>query len=151
MENFEEMLDRVLGLVSYRIGKENITVEKKIGAESSAIFGDSLKIQQVLLNLVSNAIDSMETSDVKELRICLESSGGKTLIRVEDTGCGIPAEHLSRIYDPFFTSKSVGKGTGLGLSVSYGIVKDHKGDISCESEPGRGTRFTITLPENAPA
>ena len=67
-------------------------------------------------------------------------------MEVADTGTGIAPEHLSRIYDPFYTTKAAGQGTGLGLSVTYGVVRDHDGTIECESQPGRGTRFTLTLP-----
>jgi signal transduction histidine kinase len=65
---------------------------------------------------------------------------------VQDDGCGIAKDNLSRIFDPFFTTKPVGKGTGLGLSLSYGIVQKHGGRIDVDSEPGRGTRFRVTLP-----
>jgi two-component system NtrC family sensor kinase len=65
---------------------------------------------------------------------------------VGDTGSGIPSEHLSRIYDPFFTTKSIGKGTGLGLSITYGIVREHEGTLTCQSAVGQGTRFTVSLP-----
>jgi hypothetical protein len=65
---------------------------------------------------------------------------------VADTGSGIPAEHLARIYDPFFTTKAIGRGTGLGLSITYGIVHEHEGAIGCESSVGQGTRFTLTMP-----
>ena len=68
------------------------------------------------------------------------------VVDVADTGSGIPPELLSRIYDPFFTTKAPGKGTGLGLSVIYGVVQEHHGVIECESEPGQGTRFTLRLP-----
>ena len=65
------------------------------------------------------------------------------VVEVGDTGSGIPAEHLSRIYDPFFTTKAIGKGTGLGLSITYGIVQEHGGAITCDSTAGQGTRFTL--------
>ena len=68
------------------------------------------------------------------------------MVEVADTGSGIPPEQLSRIYDPFFTTKEIGKGTGLGLSITYGIVQEHDGTIACESAPGQGTRFSLTLP-----
>ena len=68
------------------------------------------------------------------------------MVEVADTGSGIPPEQLSRIYDPFFTTKEIGKGTGLGLSITYGIVQEHGGTITCESAIGQGTRFTLTLP-----
>ena len=68
------------------------------------------------------------------------------MVEVADTGSGIPREQLSRIYDPFFTTKEIGKGTGLGLSITYGIVQEHDGTITCDSAPGQGTRFSLTLP-----
>ncbi|HNR36797.1 MAG TPA: HAMP domain-containing sensor histidine kinase, partial [Candidatus Hydrogenedentes bacterium] len=73
-------------------------------------------------------------------------SGHEVEIRVDDKGDGIPEEHLSRLFTPFFTTKEMGKGTGLGLAIAYGIIKMHSGDISVESNPGKGTTFTILLP-----
>ena len=70
----------------------------------------------------------------------------KILVTVKDTGCGIPEENLSRIFDPFFTTKEIGKGTGLGLAVTYGIIKDHGGDIEVSSEVNNGSEFTVRLP-----
>jgi signal transduction histidine kinase len=81
-----------------------------------------------------------------EMRIRTASEGGIARIEVTDTGHGIPAENLARIYDPFFTTKAARKGTGLGLSVTYGIVQEHGGSIACDSQVGQGTRFTIQLP-----
>ena len=71
---------------------------------------------------------------------------GAVRVEVADTGSGIPNEHLSRIYDPFFTTKAIGKGTGLGLSITYGIVREHDGTIDCESGVGQGTRFVLLVP-----
>jgi signal transduction histidine kinase len=72
--------------------------------------------------------------------------GGDAVVEVADSGVGIPAEHIGRIYDPFFTTKPEGRGTGLGLSVTYGIVKEHGGTLSCDSDPLQGTRFRLVLP-----
>ena len=76
---------------------------------------------------------------------------GSAFVEVSDTGSGIPPDHLSRIYDPFFTTKDIGKGTGLGLSITYGIVQEHGGTITCDSQLGQGTRFSIRLPLAAAA
>jgi len=80
------------------------------------------------------------------LTISTRHEGDSAVIDVADTGSGISAEALSRIYDPFFTTKEIGKGTGLGLSITYGIVQEHGGTITCESQVGQGTRFTLRLP-----
>ena len=76
---------------------------------------------------------------------------GHVQAEIGDTGSGIPSEQLSRIYDPFFTTKVIGKGTGLGLSITYGIVREHDGTLTCQSSVGQGTKFTISLPMSAAA
>jgi signal transduction histidine kinase len=83
------------------------------------------------------------------LTIATRTEGDNAVIEVADTGSGIPAEQLSRIYDPFFTTKEIGKGMGLGLSITYGIVQEHGGAMACDSAVGQGTRFTISLPLTA--
>ena len=98
----------------------------------------------MFLNLFINARDAMPRGGWLSITTRVEADG--IVAQVADTGAGIPAEHLSRIYDPFFTTKSVGQGTGLGLSISYGIVREHDGSMSCESRVGEGTRFTLVLP-----
>jgi signal transduction histidine kinase len=80
------------------------------------------------------------------LTIVTRQDRSGAVVEVADTGSGIPAEQLSRIYDPFFSTKAIGKGTGLGLSITYGIVQEHGGSIACDSQVGQGTRFTIQLP-----
>jgi signal transduction histidine kinase len=72
--------------------------------------------------------------------------GDRVVAEIADTGSGIPSEQIARIYDPFFTTKSIGRGTGLGLSITYGIVREHAGTIDCDSAVGQGTRFTLALP-----
>jgi signal transduction histidine kinase len=103
-------------------------------------------IQQLILNLATNAFDALEDSEKKEFNVDIHREGDFVRIIIADTGCGIAAESLGSIFDPFFTTKPVDQGTGLGLSVSQGIVKAHGGQISCESEPGAGTKFIILLP-----
>ncbi|MBI5855502.1 MAG: hypothetical protein HZB35_09810, partial [Nitrospirae bacterium] len=99
---------------------------------------------QVLLNLLLNADHAMGEGGT--LRLGLTSAGDRVLLTVSDTGHGIPNNQLSKIFTPFFTTKEAGKGTGLGLSVVHGIIEEHKGTISVESEVGKGTTFTITVP-----
>ena len=102
------------------------------------------KLQQVFLNLFLNARDAMPKGGW--LTVATRADGGDVVVEVADTGVGIPPEHLARIYDPFFTTKAEGRGTGLGLSVTYGIVQEHGGTLSCESDDGQGTRFRLVLP-----
>lgn len=123
------------------------------------VWGDADLIKQVILNILVNAQQSIETqgSIMVESRVH-EPAGAKPGVEpipmvemiVRDTGCGIPEDKLRRIFDPFYTSKEVGKGTGLGLSVSYGIVKAHGGRINVESVVGEGSTFHILLPVSAP-
>jgi two-component system, NtrC family, sensor kinase len=110
--------------------------------------GNSGKLQQVFLNLFINARDAMPAGGALTVRTWSEN--GFAHVEVADTGQGIPPEHLARIYDPFFTTKSSKKGTGLGLSITYGIVQEHNGIIEVDSTVGRGTRFRLEFP-GAPA
>jgi len=110
-----------------------------------AVTGVEFKVQQVFLNLFLNARDAMKTGGW--LTVASRSENGSVVIEVKDTGSGIAAENLLRIYDPFFTTKAVGQGTGLGLSVTYGVVQEHQGTIECDSQPGSGTCFTLTFPQ----
>jgi signal transduction histidine kinase len=98
----------------------------------------------VFLNLFLNARDAMPRGGW--LTVVTRDGAAGAAIEIADTGSGIPPDQLSRIYDPFFTTKAIGKGTGLGLSITYGIVQEHGGTINCESAIGQGTRFSLTLP-----
>jgi two-component system NtrC family sensor kinase len=109
------------------------------------VFIDEDRIQEVIVNLIINAIEVMSPGGVISLKTYLEEKGDYVVIEVEDTGEGITAEHLPHIFDPFFSTKGV-RGTGLGLSVSYGIIKNHKGNMKVESKEGVGTTFFIELP-----
>ncbi len=116
------------------------------------ILGSPVRLEQVIINIVTNARDAMPKGGVLEIRTSAESAGGKpcAVLSISDSGVGIPADNLKRIFDPFFTTKEPGKGTGIGLSISYGIVKEHDGEITVESAPGRGTTFHITIPAANP-
>lgn len=106
------------------------------------------QLNQVFMNLLLNAAQAIE--GYGQIDVCTWSDETSIFISIADTGSGIPADHLQRIFEPFFTTKEVGKGTGLGLSITYDIVKRHGGDISAESELGKGTKFTIKLPIEGP-
>ncbi|MEJ5300165.1 MAG: ATP-binding protein [Thermodesulforhabdaceae bacterium] len=108
---------------------------------------DPQRMQQVFLNMITNAVQAMETSKGKiEIIAKVDPESDKAVIKIRDTGKGIPKEHIGRIFDPFFTTKEGSSGTGLGLSIAYGIVKKHRGSIEVTSEVGKGTEFTIRLP-----
>ena len=107
---------------------------------------DEKKIKQVLINLIMNAKHAVGKNGSIKLTSEFDPAVGQITVKVTDTGHGIKKEHLSRIFDPFFTTKPIGEGTGLGLSVSYGIIKNHGGDILVESRPDKGSTFTVVLP-----
>ena len=102
-----------------------------------------------MINLLLIRRDAATNGDLfidRDFQAVTREDPDGVVAEVGDTGSGIPADMLSRIYDPFFTTKEIGKGTGLGLSIAYGIVQEHGGTIACESQVGQGTRFTIRLP-----
>jgi two-component system NtrC family sensor kinase len=103
------------------------------------------ELNQVFMNLLVNAAHAVH-KERGTITIRSGVEGERVWVEVEDDGCGIAKENLTRIFDPFFTTKAIGKGTGLGLSLSYGIMKKHAGRLEVDSEPGRGTRFRMTLP-----
>lgn len=107
---------------------------------------DPQRIQQGLINLIINAVHAMENDGQLNITAAILKNGQKFRFQVKDTGTGIPTENLRKVFDPFFTTKKVGVGTGLGLSTSHGIIEQHGGQINVESEPGKGTIFTVTLP-----
>lgn len=112
---------------------------------------NAARINQVILNLVSNAVDATDRGGIVNLTTIADADGKGVRFQVADTGKGIDPALRDRIFDPFFTTKPVGQGTGLGLSISYGIVQEHGGTIEVESEPDRGTTFTVWLPVQPPA
>jgi signal transduction histidine kinase len=137
-------------LVDHQLGMHQVRLEKALAESLPRVLGNANQLQQVLLNIILNAEQAMEG---KPGTIRIETAGqedGRVEIRVRDTGPGIPKEIQARLFEPFFTTKPAGKGTGLGLSVTYGIVKDHKGEILVESEPGQGATFIIRLPAVQP-
>ena len=138
------VINDVLGLLEHRLETGNIRIRRMLSETPPVVQGIEFKIQQVLLNLFLNARDSMPAGGW--LTVSTRQADGRAIVEVSDTGSGIAAEHLSRIYDPFFTTKAAGQGTGLGLSITYGVVQEHHGTIECDSQSGRGTRFRISLP-----
>ena len=137
-------LESILMLSKKEYATRKISITKKYAENLPQIIAVSDQLKQVFLNLLSNASDAcVQGGDV---RIETDSVEDNVVIRVHDTGCGISPDDREHIFDPFFTTKAEIKGTGLGLSVSYGIVKAHGGEITVDSEPGKGTTFSVVLP-----
>jgi|GEM_PF-1116984 len=121
-----------------------LEVRREFSGAPVYVEGDAGQLQQALTNIVLNARDAMPESGT--ISVGLRTEGGMAIVRIEDTGPGMDEETRVRIFEPFYTTKPAGSGTGLGMAITYGIVQGHHGDISVESEPGRGTAFTISLP-----
>ena len=134
----------IFDVMQERIKQQNIQTEIHVAPELPDVFADPDQMSQVFLNLVLNACQAM--ADGGTLKIELHPRHHHVELIISDTGCGISKEHVSRLFDPFFTTKAVGEGTGLGLTVVHGIIQEHEGSITVESEPGQGTRFHILLP-----
>jgi PAS domain S-box-containing protein len=141
--DLKQSLEEILSLIDYKLKNMNIRLVLEL-EPVPPIYAQGERLQQVFINIILNALDAMPAGG--ELRVRLSLEDRTAVVRISDTGTGIKPEHRSRIFDPFFTTKGVGKGTGLGLSISYAIVKEHDGRIDVQSEVGRGSTFTITLP-----
>jgi PAS domain S-box-containing protein len=139
-----KMLQSALSLVETQAKIKHVEVRRDLSAEVPSVEMDSNQIQQVIINLCTNAIDAMPDGGVLTVSAVREENS--FVLRVTDTGGGIPKEIRDRIWEPFFTTKEAGKGTGLGLSLVYEIIQKHKGRIDLESEAGKGTTFTLHLP-----
>jgi len=135
----------VFGLLEHQFEVARIKVRRALCDGEVTVFGFEHQLQQVFLNLFLNARDAMPRGGW--LSVATRIDGDRAIAEIADTGSGIPAEHLARIYDPFFTTKAIGRGTGLGLSITYSIVHEHAGSIRCDSVLGQGTRFTLTFPQ----
>jgi PAS domain S-box-containing protein len=148
--NLGQTLDDCLEVLQERIRRDRVRVESRYETllHPVHVHADPDQMSQVFLNLFINAIHAMP--DGGTLRISLEQAGDHVRAVIADTGHGIPQEDLSKIFNPFFSTKEAGKGTGLGLTVVHNIVQEHGGSISVESEPGAGTTFTVTLPASKP-
>ncbi len=138
------VVNDVFSLLEHQFAATSVKVRRELSAVPVEVIGTEHQLQQVFLNLFLNARDAMPRGGW--LSVATRADGRSIVAEVSDTGSGIPSEHLARIYDPFFTTKTIGRGTGLGLSITYGIVHEHDGSITCESAVGQGTRFTLRFP-----
>ena len=144
-----EVVERTLFLMGYELRLEGITVETALQPGLPAVLGDRHQLQQVVLNLLTNAAQALAALPAglpRRVTVGAAAEGERVVLRVADTGLGIPADILPNIFSPFFTTKPQGEGTGLGLFISFGIVERHGGTLAAESRPGAGALFTLALP-----
>jgi len=142
-----ELLDHSLRLLQPQVGGKLIAVQKNYLAEADAVHGDDAQLQQTFMNLLLNALEAMGPSGT--LAISTEMADGENgardlKIQIQDTGVGITPENLAHLFEPFFTTKK--NGTGLGLAICQRIIHEHHGSIQVQSEPGKSSRFSISLP-----
>ena len=140
-----DVLEETLTLLGHQMALQNVTLKKKFTSELPKVYGNPSLLQQVFINLILNACNAMPQGGT--LTVITRAVATKEVkVQFCDSGCGIPAEHLSEIFDPFFTTMPVGKGIGLGLSITYSIIEQHHGNIEVKSQVGQGTTFTVHLP-----
>src|SRR6266581_1619792 len=142
----DDVIERSLLLVQEQLRLRGIEVELELCPDELLVVANPIQLEQVFINLLTNARDALADSKRKTIRIASSRDDERIRIAFSDTGPGIPRELQQRIFDPFFTTKEVGTGTGLGLSITYSIVKEHRGEISVDSRPGKGATFLIQLP-----
>jgi PAS domain S-box-containing protein len=153
--NINDPVNDVFKVLGHQLKVHDVEVELDLDPDIPDILAEHNRLEQVFINLVSNAIDAMDEKDNrpeisdKEKRLTIKSfaENDHTCVKVTDTGIGMSAEVKHKIFEPFYTTKKVGKGTGLGVSISYGIVQDYKGSIEIESEVGKGTTFILKFPQ----
>ena len=141
--DINQVLEQVLAMVGHQAQLQNVDVVRELSPSLPKVMADSDKLQQVFTNLTLNAIQAMSGGGKLTLRTSV--ADGRIRIDVQDTGCGISRENLSKLFTPFFTTKEKGSGVGLGLAVVRGIIERHKGEIKVQSELGQGTTFSVYL------
>lgn len=146
--NVSDLIEDALNLTRFRLKEKDIFIEKENNCTTGSIYGDSHYLEQVFVNLILNASDAMEQNGV--LKIACEEDDENVTLKIRDNGCGITNENLSKIFNPFYTTKEKNKGTGLGLYLSYNVIKEHDGTIDVWSNPEEGTTFTIAFPKEIP-
>jgi PAS domain S-box-containing protein len=146
VSHLNQLVEEVLSVVRHHFEVDGVTIQAELDPLVPPMILDAEKIKQVFMNLVMNAKQSMGKNGSLRVATHFDEAHHMVFVNFTDTGTGIEPQYLSRIFDPFFTTKGTGEGTGLGLSVSYGIVKDHGGEILVESEVGKGSTFTVVLP-----
>jgi len=141
----DTVIQDAIELMTSQIQEQNCTLNYQATNSKICVLAEPIRLEQVMVNLISNAVDALSSSPIKQLSITVYEHDSKVMIDVKDTGIGIEEDKLEQIFDPFFTQKEVGQGLGLGLSISYNIVQDFGGQIRVTSTPEDGSRFTLEL------
>lgn len=150
--DLDEVAQRTLALLSYDLRRANVAAQLDVEPDLPRVLGDRHQLQQVMLNLVTNAIHALgKVPEPRRVTITARLEGDRVVLRVADTGPGISEDVRAQMFSPFFTTKPPGEGTGLGLFVSYGIAEAHGGSLTAESRIGEGATFILSLPASAPA
>lgn len=142
--DINEIIETALRIVENEFHIRQVQIRKQLAAGMEKTLLDKNQVEQVLINLLLNALQAIDKNGLVSVKSVLDSNGTRILVEIADNGCGIAPGDLKNIFEPFYSTKS--NGTGLGLSVSYGIVKNHQGNIRVFSEPGKGSRFVIEFP-----
>jgi two-component system NtrC family sensor kinase len=140
------VVERAIKLLQHQFDLAGVQLQLELAEKLPPVRCDASQIEQVLLALMMNAADAMPRGGILWLRSKKLPDAAEVRLEVQDDGLGIPADVLPHIFEPFFTTKENKRSVGLGLAVSHGIVQRHGGRIEVESEPGRGTKFTVILP-----
>lgn len=143
--NFNEILLEVLELVRHKSRYEKIEIQLNLQNDLPDVIADPAGLRQVCMNLLMNAHQAIKGAGIVEISTSANEQS-MVLFQIRDSGCGISRDAIDQIWDPFFTTKEVGQGLGLGLAVTYNIVKRHGGDITVESQTGKGSKFTVRMP-----
>jgi two-component system, NtrC family, sensor kinase len=138
------VIEKALSIVSNEFRLNRISLEKRLSDTLPSVLIDVNQVEQVFINFLMNAVEAIQGQGEVWVRSYKDEGNQFVVVEIQDSGMGIPQEHLEKIFDPFFSTKS--KGTGLGLAVNYGIIQKHGGEIKVSSQPGRGTTMTIRLP-----
>ncbi len=139
------VLDNVVVLYERRLREMDAIISMEINESCRYVQAGQVRLEQVVMNLVGNALDAMKESPRRLLEISSHGKEGMIELRVRDSGCGISADEIGKVFDPFYTTKEVGEGLGLGLSVSYNIIRGFGGTMRVDSQPGEGTTFRVYL------
>ncbi|AOG11665.1 his Kinase A domain protein [Agrobacterium sp. RAC06] len=143
--SIEEVVRETLEIVSARLGTADASLSLSFEPDLPAVQGGPVRLQQVLVNILTNACDAVEGLEDRKIELSARSTQGRVVIEIADRGPGVPPAIVERIFDPFFTTKGVGKGLGLGLSISYNIIKDFGGSLTVGKREGGGALFRIEL------